>query len=259
MLVIRNQNITIIINTRKKMVDLHTHILPNIDDGAASVEEAQKMAEMLVMHHITSAVCTPHYNPTETSLQSFINARNAAISLMSEVKINLIPASETILHEYLFHYSELNKLCIENTRYLLLELPYYKKWDEKVFVNLERIIIFYNITPIIAHIERYQAIKKHKKYIRSLLEMGCLFQINASSVLNKKCRKKVLSYIKHGYIDVIASDCHNMTDRLPILSEAYDMISDLLGEQSLNQLIQNAECIINDRELREKAIFLIKS
>jgi len=69
-------------------------------------------------------VCTPHFDPTQTDLEDFLNRRAKSLSQLEAAKLQLIPASETRLHDYLFHYPDLSKLCIKDTRYLLLELPF---------------------------------------------------------------------------------------------------------------------------------------
>ena len=240
------------------MIDIHTHILPNIDDGANSVEEAYKMIESLYNQDIKKAVCTPHFDPTRMSLEDFISKRAMAVNQMRDSKVTLIPASETMFHEYLFHYSDLSSLCIENTKYLLLELPYISKWDEKFFKTLKSFIIYYDVIPIIAHIERYHQVKKKEKNIKKLIELGCLIQLNTTSVLDKKYKKRAFSYIKQGYIDVLGSDCHNMVDRYPVITEANDRIEQSLGVRYLEEFRQNALSIINGTRLRENIVFIYR-
>lgn len=244
----RNQNI-ITINTKVTMIDLHTHILPNIDDGARCIAEAIEMTESLYNQNVNKAVCTPHFNPTQISLQEFIKKRTTAMNLMKDSKIKLIPGSETMLHTYLFHYSDLRELCIGNTRYLLIELPYSGKLDRKVYEMIERLIWFYNVIPIIAHIERYSVTDKN---IKKFQDMGCVIQLNTTSIINKKSRKQAVRYIRNGYIDVLGSDCHNMSNRLPVFTPAFDLVMNEINENSCNNIKYNAECIINGIEIRKK-------
>lgn len=253
---VRNQNInTIKIMIEINMIDLHTHILPNIDDGASDLEEALKMTESLRTQNIMKAVCTPHFDPTQTSLQAFIKKRTSAMDCMSDSKIDLICGSETMLHDYLFHYSEISGLCIENTRYLLVELPFRRSWDIKVYETLEKLISYFNVIPIIAHVERYQAVKKNVKCIKKLIDMGCVIQLNTSSIMNKKSMHQAVYYIKHGYIDVLGSDCHNMKNRPPIISAAFDIIEQKLGFKYCAELRYNAQCIVSGIEIRKKIAY----
>jgi protein-tyrosine phosphatase len=238
------------------MIDIHTHILPNIDDGASDVETALQMTEALYSQNIRIAICTPHYDPSRTSVEEFIKKRTVALSRMRDSRIKLIPASETILHEYLFHFSDLNELCIENTRYLLLELPYLGKYDSKIFENINRLIDYYNIIPIIAHIERYHAIKQ--KQVKTLIKMGCMLQMNTEALLNKKTRNKAFRYLKKEYINIIGSDCHDMQKRPPNMSTALELLKSKLNASYVERLEYHAECIVNGIELRKKKSYIIE-
>ena len=240
------------------MIDLHTHLLPSLDDGAVDREEALKMTEALHEQNITAAVCTPHFDPSQIGLEKFIEKRTYALTQMRTSKLRLIPASETVLHEYLFHYPDLSKLCIENTKYLLLELPFQKKWDAELFETLNSLITYYDLIPIIAHIERYPAVKKQKKMIKRLMEAGCIIQLNTSSILEKRTRKKAFNYMEKGYIDVLGSDCHDMQKRPPVMNMAVNQIKQKFGFGYCEKLEYNAECIINGIELRKKKSYIIE-
>ena len=238
------------------MVDLHTHILPNIDDGAQSVEESLLLIQSLLNQSISKVVCTPHFNPTQLSLEDFVKRRDQSMSLLKEANITLIPGSETILHEYLFHYPDLNGLCIGNTRYLLTELPYCK-WNDKTYELLERFISYYNICPLIAHIERYTSVKKSSKSIKRLIDLGCVIQVNSSSITEENNLGLIVRYMKQGFIDVIASDCHNMTVRPPTLDQAFSIIGRKFGLEYCELLKRNAQSIVDGVMLREKENYII--
>lgn len=232
------------------MIDLHTHILPGIDDGAASVAESHQLIEALYQQNIRKAACTPHFDPTKISLADFVQMRTKAMDLLKEPKITLIPASETKLNEYLFHYPDISDLCIGNTKYLLLELPFEKKWNDKHLEYIERIINYYTVIPIIAHVERYEAITH--KIINKLREMGCMIQVNTSSILIKKNNRKVINLFKDDLVDIISSDCHNMTERIPVFTEPLNVLSRNLGEDTCKKLDYNSHCIFDGIEIRKK-------
>jgi protein-tyrosine phosphatase len=241
-----------------KMIDIHTHILPSIDDGACDLNEAYELIQLLYDQNVQTAVCTPHFNPTNISLDEFIHKRDKSLSLMAESKIALLPASETVLHPYLFHHPDIDGLCIRNTRYLLIEMPFIKKWDNSVYEMIERLISFYNVIPIIAHIERYPAIKNNAKIIEKIKEFGCVIQLNTTTIIDKKNSKRALHYIKSGYIDVLGSDCHNVKTRYPIINDALEMVKKNLGEQYKSNLIENAQYIINGTELKKKITYILE-
>lgn len=255
-LVIRVKRKHSIIITEINMYDLHTHILPGIDDGAKSLEEALKMTEELAYQGIKAAVCTPHFNARKIPLCEFLRKRNHALSLMKDSKISLISGSEVELNDYLFHYPDLSPLCIEDTKYILIEPPFTSKWDKSIYDMLEKLVRYYSLYPIIAHVERYPAISSMNK-MKKLIDLGCYLQVNSSSILTMKSWHRIARYIKHGYIDVISSDCHNLDNRPPILSAAYEKIEKELGEETYLTLKRNAEDIIKGKELREKMLFII--
>lgn len=230
------------------MIDFHTHILPGIDDGARDIDEGIKLADSLYDQGVAVAVCTPHFYPYRMSIDDFANIRDMAMNSMKNVKIKLIPASETYVHEYLFNYNNIDTLTIGNTNYLLLELPFGKKWSSNIFENIERIMNHYNIIPIIAHIEIYPAAKK--KDIIKLKELGCVMQLNTSSLLNRKLKRKAIRLIKAGFIDVLGSDCHNLKERSPQIKVALKLIKKKLGSNYIDNLIKKSEMIIEGIDIR---------
>ncbi len=239
------------------MIDLHTHILPYIDDGAATYEEAVILTELLRKQNVEVAVCTPHFDPSRITMTDFLEKRASSMSLMKESDIRLLSGSETALNDYLFHYMDLSPLCVENTNYLLLELPYKKKWENDLFYKIEHLIDYYGVIPIIAHIERYQAIKKSNKLIKKLIDIGCIIQVNADSIVDKKTRARAFQYMKKGYIDVLASDCHNTKQRMPKIAEAYEVVRKKFGDDFCLHLMNNSKQIIEGKILRDKFYYLI--
>lgn len=237
--------------SRAGMIDLHTHILPGVDDGASTLEEALYLTELLEKQHVKGAVCTPHFNPVSISLQEFVGKRNAAQSRMKDSRITLYMGSETFLHKFLFYYSDLADLCIENTRYLLLELPYEAKWKFEVFQQLETLLRYYDLLPVIAHIERYPAVRRKEEEIRHLREIGCLIQTNTGSLFDRQIHKQIFHWMEKGYIDVLGSDCHNTTSRPPVISDALALLDEKFGEEYTESLIQNGDTVIKGIKLRQ--------
>lgn len=228
------------------MIDFHCHILPGIDDGAANLVEALALEEQLLRQGVDRVVCTPHFDPTVRSLENFIETRAASLAMLKDSKLSLLPASETCLHEYLFHYQELTKLCIPATRYLLIELPFTKRWSNKTWMLMQRLKEDYDIIPIIAHVERYPAVWHQKSNLKRLRELGCVLQVNASSVLDPKLWKRICSYLKKDYIDILGSDCHNCRSRPPVMTEAIKKLKERFGDAFIAGLDTNAEQILRD-------------
>lgn len=240
------------------MIDVHTHILPYIDDGAKDVDEALRMTECLKSQSVKTAICTPHFDPTKDSIEEFVAKREKSFLAIKNSQVTLISGSETLYHHSLYHYSDLDEICINNTRYLLLELPYKTNWNDYDFECIEQVINLFHVIPIIAHIERYNFLWKHNKNIRQLLSLGCLMQINASTIIGKKQRKTALHYIKKGFIDLIGSDCHNMIQRPPNLKDAFVIIEKEIGISYCNLLQGNANSVIKGKVIRNDRGFNLK-
>lgn len=237
------------------MVDLHTHLLASVDDGAASITEASAMIEALVSQDIDTVVCTPHFNPDLLGMEEFINKRNEAIDSISSEKLKLIPGSETMLCESLFYYSDLHPLCIGNTNYLLIEMPLAMFRNRHMFLTIDKLIRSYGLNPVIAHVERYSGVKVG--WIKRLSRMGCLLQINAGSLIGRSNRRRVLKYLKRGLIDVMSSDCHNMNDRKPNLAEGYRILEGSFNKSLIDQLKENAENMVKGVLIKPESDYLI--
>lgn len=199
-------------------VDVHTHVLPCIDDGATSMDESMVMIKIQEQNNVKTIIATPHYYPYEQSIESFIERRNEAfkkIKGFSNVKIVL--GSEVFLNSNLLEYNNIDMLCIEKTNYLLLELDCFSEFNHDIFDMIQMIKNDYQIIPIIAHVERYKPLKT--KHIKQLKDIGCLIQVNSSSFFDIHSIK-VNKLAKKGLIDLIGSDCHNTTSRVSNMERA---------------------------------------
>ena len=232
------------------MIDFHAHIIPGIDDGAKTPADTQAILGLLKEQNIDAVICTSHYYPNEMSVDDFETKRTKAFATINDKQgLTLIPASETYLSELLFNYSDISPLCIGNTDYFLLELPYKAKWDKSVFNSVERLISTFDIIPVIAHVERYAPIQAKPKLIQELIDMDCLIQLNASSVVDNASRKFAFKLLKKGYVDFLGTDVHNTTTRKPEYAAAVKLISEKLGEDVVEELDENAQRILDGIEI----------
>lgn len=222
------------------VADIHTHILPCIDDGAASLEEAIKLLYEEQKQGVTDIVLTPHFNIQDTTIQEFVSKRDAAFETLSkEIEkhpslsgLNLYLGAEVKYNPNLI-YNDVFELCIKNTSYLLLELSMSHPF------NFEQTVLWMlskGISPILAHVERYEYITSNPKLLENLLYAGVVFQCNASSLYSKHFGKRVKKLLKHGYVQLLASDTHNMNMRPPELIkglEKYPKYTEMLVSNSM--------------------------
>lgn len=201
------------------MVDLHTHILPHIDDGAKDTEMSAAMLKAEKKQGVSTVVLTSHYYGKKRSPAEFIEHRN---SLYDHIKPR-IPSDLKVLLGAEVHftgvnnaeYGELCKLAIEGTKYILIEFPFTNAWTKSLLDRLNDFIYYTDYTPIIAHAERYREIWKKPSLITELVSMGCLIQVNISSFVDKRVKKLAYAMLKHGYVHCLGTDAHDMSVRAP--------------------------------------------
>ena len=187
------------------MIDLHTHILPGIDDGAEDEEVSAKLLDALVSQGVSKIVFTSHYYGRKRSPRQYLEARAAAFA---QIK-NLIPADVEIFLGAEVHFTKqmaaandsLCSLAIGDTRYILLELPFNAPWDRGLWNRLGDFISDTDYIPVIAHVERYKEVWKKPVLLSVLKDMGCLLQVNTGAFLDGDSKKLALALLGHHLVD----------------------------------------------------------
>ncbi|PIE25435.1 MAG: capsular biosynthesis protein [Neptuniibacter caesariensis] len=228
------------------MIDLHCHILPGIDDGASSVEEALSLARMAVDDGITHVVFTPHVHPGryENNVQSirpvFEKFQEALIE--NDILLSVKPAGEVRLSVEVLAMFAANQLPFlgewDDKKVMLLELPH--SHVPPGADNLVKWLLDRNVLPMIAHPERNKGFMADSRKLAPFVEMGCLFQLTAMSVtgeFGKPAHELAWQMLDNGWATVIASDAHNENHRPPVLSKALEVAADRLGESEARRLV----------------------
>lgn len=231
------------------MIDFHSHVLPAIDDGARNTKMSLEMLNAAITTGVTTVIATPHcYIDNEDSIRHFLSHRQYAydrlMSVISEKKVtvpNIILGSESHICLGISRLFDLEKLCIENTNYILLEMPY-EPWQDWMFEEVYEITLR-GLRPIIAHLDRYLS---QKKFFLNLYSIDALFQINAAAFLNSGSRRKLLDLFENDAAHVVGSDMHNITTRPQNLAKAYEMIEKKFGWEYVDFLQNNSYRIINN-------------
>ena len=226
--------------------DIHTHILPGIDDGAENTDISLRLIASEKEMGVTDLVLTPHFNMSDITLEDFLSRRAEAFAKLSERLKETDAFSDMRFHlaaevRYDPHLIKLDleKLCIGNTSYLLLETTGSFPFN---FENTLSFMLSHGITPILAHIERYEYLRSDIPLLERLIDSGVLLQCNASSVFGKNRSSTVIKLIKRGYVDLLASDCHSPVYRPPNLFEAYKKL-----KKESERLIDNSLKVVNDK------------
>ena len=217
------------------MVDFHSHILPSIDDGSDSVEESLKMLDMLREQGVSAVVATPHFDANSASIERFLDNRKQSYASLSGAVDEGCPkvylGAEVLYYSGIARWENLESLCIEGTRVLLLEMPL-SRWTTSVVREVLAISNTKGITVVLAHIERYLKLQK-PGVIEELLNNGIYMQVNASFFVERRTRRKALKMLRNRQIHVLGSDCHGSVVRPPKIGEAGEAIHKKLGEEPL--------------------------
>lgn len=232
------------------LVETHCHILPGIDDGSPDIETSLKMINRLQTQGAEAIILTPHYYSDSISLDDFVKRRDDSfgklIEALPEGSPKLIAAAEVYISDYLFHNDSLDKICIGNSRYALIEHSFSSSFSQKTYDRLLNLNYEFNIRPILAHIERYRALMEDEELLDEYIDMGCLVQVNISSFSDspKNVRKKLFRYLESGRIHLVGSDCHNLSSRAPDYENGAKEIIKKYGRNALETLEKNAGLLI---------------
>lgn len=215
------------------MIDWHSHILPKMDDGSASLEESLAMLELLKRQGVDTVIATPHFYANEESVQEFLDRRKARFDELcqsiAESNICILCGAEVKFYPGISRMEGLERLAIEGTNLLLLEMPF-AKWSDHTMRELYELANMRGLKIVIAHVERYLSMQ-NKDVLNELSERGLLVQVNASFFSRISTKKKAIKLLGAGFIHFIGSDCHNMTTRPPKLDSAYELIQRKFGEE----------------------------
>lgn len=220
------------------ITDIHSHILPGLDDGSKSLSKSIEMLKMEAAQGIGRVVATPHFYPRYDRPEVFLAKRKTAeMRLREEMEKHPgLPQVEVGAEvRYFLGMSQSNalpELTIGPNPFILVELEE-GPWGESVYQELERISRERGFTPVIAHVERYISPFSANRHIRRLMELPVLVQSNAGFFLNARTRRKALEMLQKGQIHVLGSDCHDLLHRPPRLGEAAGLIQKKLGHQGL--------------------------
>lgn len=229
------------------LTDLHTHILPQLDDGSRSIDESLDMLRRSAEQGVTQIVLTPHFYPDHMTPEHFLRKRAASFALLQNHLEPGLPrlrlGAEVHYYPQMSYSEELRAMAIEGTDCLLVEMPM-SKWTAQMYRELERIQANLGLTPIIAHVDRYLGRFRDYGIPKRLAELPVYVQANAEFFLDRRTAPKALSMLKKGRIHFLGSDCHNMTDRPPVLGDAAALIRRRLGDDAIERIRSNEREIL---------------
>lgn len=224
------------------MIDFHSHIIPNIDDGAKNVEQTFNMLREAAEAGFDGVVATSHY--MENCYESPSEERKVWLDAISQglekdnVNINLYLGSEVYFSKDILHLIETKRVStINNSRYILFEFPMNTKpmgIDDVIFSLLEHKYI-----PILAHPERYTFVQENPNIICSLIEKGVLMQSNYGSILGQygsKAQIVLEKMLKNNLVNFLGSDAHRDKSIYTKIDKASSKIKDIIGKKAFDEI-----------------------
>jgi protein-tyrosine phosphatase len=238
------------------MIDFHSHIIHDIDDGSKSLEMSLEMLKIAEKDGVEYICATPHFITEEYEIfsEDYLERLEKLILASKEENINIkiISGLEIYMHPNLPKlYKEKKIWGINGSKYLLIELPMgqFPMYTEDIFYEL----MLLGASPILAHPERNLKIMKDHDLIINLIEQGVLMQMNAGSLIGdygKDVKKTAAEFVKRNMIHILGSDGHNITSRKTKLKDAYSIIKDT-NRTLYNWISQNQINIINNHSVME--------
>lgn len=238
------------------MIDFHTHILPNIDDGSQSVEETFNLIKEAEKSGFEKIISTSHYiegyyEVGNREREVWIDSLNKKLA-EENIKVNLYMANEIYITENIIKLLEEKKATtINNTNYVLYEMPLNTKplnlYD--MLFEMQR----YKLVPILAHPERYLFVQKEPELIYELIEKGVLMQVNYGSFIGQYGTKAQIiakKLLENDMIHFLGSDVHRQNTIYPKIPKILDELKILVGEEKIKEITEvNPEKVLNNKRI----------
>lgn len=234
------------------MIDIHSHILPCVDDGSQSIEESLALLTMLQTQGIEAVIATPHFYAHRDNPEAFLQRRNTAFSQLEdflqqrrgalgllEVEPDPLPkrllGAEVAYFDGMSRSQELSQLQLGDSGLLLVEMPF-RDWTSRMIDEICSLPIQLGVTPVLAHVERYPGRTQLNKYMIALMEQGVYFQCNAEAFLSGLKSLRYLRMVNSGHVQFLGSDCHNLKTRPPKLDQALRIIEKKCAPRTMERL-----------------------
>lgn len=239
------------------MIDIHSHILPLMDDGAESFEQALSMARIAVSEGIDIIVTTSHLQDiNEQHINTYFELmQQQSMQLQTlldeqQIPIQLRSGAEIAIHPFLLTTAQITSISIQRGHYLLLELPPY--W---VLESIEHFIYSLRVKgfiPILAHPERDRQIIENPNLLYQLVEMGALSQITSGSITGRfgtMIQKCARTLVEHKMVHVVGTDAHSDRNRSPKMRESIKLLTRWVGADVVQNMTEEFPRLILEDQL----------
>ncbi|HFR3750409.1 capsular polysaccharide biosynthesis protein Cps4B [Streptococcus suis] len=243
------------------MIDIHSHIIFGVDDGPKTIEESLSLIGEAYRQGVRYIVATSHRRkgmfetPEKVIMTNFLQLKAAVAEVYPEIR--LCYGAELYYSKDILSKLEKKKVpTLNGSRYILLEFSMNTPWkDIQKAVNEVNLL---GLTPVLAHIERYDALAFNADRVNELIDKGCMTQVNSSHVLKqgligdraKEFKKRVQFFLEQNLVHCVASDMHNTTTRPPFMKEAYQLVKKEYGEDRAKALFKKNPLMILKNQLQ---------
>lgn len=236
------------------MIDLHTHILCGIDDGAPDAETSLQLLRMEQAQGVDTVVLTPHFYRHREEPGDFLSRRQTAMANLTDALAGLpeeerndlprlLVGAEVTWVPNLHECTHLEQMTLNGSEYLLLELPY-AKWNSAMVEQIYDLMTVTGLTPVLAHLDRYYGLQT-PQMMREVMDLELPIQLSAEGFLHFMSRGRGLKLLRQ-CAHVVASDCHDLTGRKPNLGEAMELIEKKLGSHVTKIMDENARSLVGE-------------
>ena len=241
-----------------QFVDIHCHILPGVDDGSQTPEETKAMLQKAWDEGIHIMVATPHYHKQRGKNDIELIKKQLLLTRKLAKEVN--PKMQICLGMEIYYGEDVPELLkegrvvsIRKSRYILVE---FSPGDEFQYIlNAVRKLQMSGHTVIIAHIERYNCLRKDISNVEYLREMGAYLQVNTGSITGsygRSVKKFLREVLKAHLVQLVGTDAHGSERRTPKMQEAYKEVVKRCGEEYADQIFgQNAKKVLRNEEIDE--------
>lgn len=238
----------------RPLVDIHTHVLPGVDDGARDTEAALTMLREAATDGIGTVVATPHSHWASGPGLPEAVARLQALADEAGIAITILPGNEVrITADLVEQYERGEILTINDTNYLLLELHLSHNWRIEVIEGVIQKLIDAGLKPILAHPERYPFVVLEPMVLEHFAALGVPLQMNAGSLSgyhSQGSQRTAEIMLDAGLVHLVASDAHSARYRPPQIRDALEKIAAARSDDYVDGLLANAEAVIAGRPVR---------
>ncbi|RHW30386.1 tyrosine-protein phosphatase [Oceanobacillus profundus] len=246
------------------MIDIHSHILPGVDDGAKTEEDSLDMARAAVAQGITTIIATPHHKngKYDNDAQSIINHVAILNELFKKENIDLhvLAGQETRINGDMVQDIEKGELLsLNGSKYLFVEFPsgQVPRYASQMLFDIQ----VAGYTPIIVHPERNQELIEHPAKLYEFVKKGALTQVTAASLVGKfgkNIQKFSNQLIEFNLTHFIASDAHNTKSRGFVMDKAFEHVNHAYGSDYHYMFLENSQLLIENSNVNRMEPVMIK-